>query len=264
MRGTLLCTFFFVHLGVLGQFTLQEPFDECGVTGSITIYDVQRKLWMTNDIKDSQHATLPASTFKIVNSLIAFETGTVRDEYEIIPWIDDYDTLRYGNRPEIYRDMNLEDAFKQSAVWVYVEVAKKIGKERYRDWLTRIGYGNVDVSIDDPDFWNFGDMAISPVNQIEILKGIYEEIFPFSKRSYALLKKMMIAEKTEDYTIWAKTGWTGKDGKDIGWWVGYVERGGDLYFFATRLTKDRSESNPRFGSCRKEITKKVFKELGLL
>ncbi len=247
-----------------GQVNWNQPFEECGIEGSITIYDYNLNKWMTNDIEDSQNLTLPASTFKIVNTLIALETKVIQDENEIIPWIDDYDTLKYGHRPNIYHSMSMKEAFKLSAGWAYIELAKKIGKGRYRDFLTQIGYGNVDLSAEDTDFWNFGSFAISPANQISILIGIYEETLPFSQQSFKTLKKMMIEEETDDYVIRAKTGWTRDGGKDTGWWVGYIEKSDNTYFFATRLIKDRDVPNSNFGSCRKEITKKICEELGIL
>ncbi len=249
---------------VLSQDSWRQPFEECAVDGSITLYDYHRKVWMSSDLGDSQVPTLPASTFKIVNTLIALETGAVSDEQEIIPWIDDYDTTRYGHRPNIYHSLSMKEAFRLSAGWAYVELAKRIGKDRYRNILTEMGYGNVDLSFEDPDFWNFGPFAISPMNQIEVLLGIYEERFSFSKRSYATLKEMMVEEQTGDYVIRAKTGWTRADGRDTGWWVGYIEQPDNVYFFATRLIKDRSVSNENFGRCRKDITKTILKSLGVL
>lgn len=219
---------------------------------------------MSNDIEDSQYATLPASTFKIVNTLIALETGAVKDEHEIIPWITDYDTVKYGHRPDIYHSMSMKEAFRLSAGWAYIELAKRIGKDRYGDILTQIGYGNVDLSIDDPDFWNFGKFAISPANQIRVLVDIYEEKLPFSESSFKTLKEMMIVEERDTYTLRAKTGWTRDGGKDTGWWVGYIEKADNIYFFATRLIKSRTEANPNFGNCRKEISKRIFTELGIL
>ena len=46
-------------------------------TGEFTIYNLDR-------FKDS--AYMPASTFKIVNSLIGIETGRIVDEKMMIPW----------------------------------------------------------------------------------------------------------------------------------------------------------------------------------
>ena len=75
---------------------------------------------------------------------------------------------------------------------------------------------------------------------------------------------MMVEEQTADYTLRAKTGWTREGGKDTGWWVGYLERGDNVYFFATRLIKNRADKNSEFGACRKEITKTILRQLNML
>ena len=247
-----------------GQEDLSKPFHDCNIDGSITIYDYRAKKWISSDINDSHFATLPASTFKIINTLIVLEAGAIANENVIIKWPGGTDTVKYGYRPDIYHDMSLKDAFRLSAGWAYVELAKGIGKDEYRRFLSNAQYGNADVSIDDPDFWNFGKLAISPANQIQILIGVYEETLPFSKRSFAVLKDLMKEEETDNYTLRAKTGWTRYNGKDIGWWIGYIEKKDEVYFFATRLIKERITENPDFGKCRKQITKIILKQMGVL
>jgi beta-lactamase class D len=247
-----------------GQEDLSKPFHDCNIDGSITIYDYRAKKWISSDINDSHFATLPASTFKIINTLIVLETGAVSNENVMIKWPGGTDTIKYGYRPDIYHDMSMKDAFKLSAGWAYVELAKRISKDEYKRFLSNAQYGNADVSIDDPDFWNFGKLAISPANQIQILIGVYEETLPFSKKSFAVLKDLMKEEETDNYTLRAKTGWTRYDGKDIGWWIGYIEKKDEVYFFATRLIKGRITENPDFGKCRKQITKTILKQMGVL
>ena len=85
MRITFIITLIFSSSLLFGQANWSRPFQECGTKGSITIYDYNLNKWMTNDIVYSQFQTLPASTFKIVNTLIALETEVVEDEHEIIP-----------------------------------------------------------------------------------------------------------------------------------------------------------------------------------
>lgn len=265
MRKTLwLMTTLVLALPKLHGQNLSKPFEECKIAGSITLYDYNAKKWISSNIDDSNYATLPASTFKIINTLIALESGVVANENEIIRWPGATDTVKYGYRPDIYHDMSMKEAFKASAGWAYVELAKKIGKENYRKYLTACNYGNVNLSQEDDDFWNFGNFAVSPANQIKMLVGIYEESLPFKKESLRILKNMMIEEQKEDYTLRAKTGWTRDGGKDTGWWVGYVERDDNAYFFATRLIKDRATPNPDFGRCRKDITKIVLRQLNIL
>jgi beta-lactamase class D len=244
--------------------SLQQPFIDSKLNGTITIYDYNNRKWITNDIEDSNKGTLPASTFKILNTLILLEAGVVADENEIVKWPGHTDTTKYGYRPDIYHDMNLQEAFKLSAGWVYVELAKNISKEKYRQFLTSSHYGNADVSIDDPDFWNFGELKISPANQIEILVGVYDETLPFSKRSFSILKKIMKVEERTSYVLRAKTGWTRDNLKDIGWWVGYIESEGNIFFFATRLIKDRKTFHPEFRDSRISITRKILSQLDII
>ncbi len=248
----------------VAQIDFKKPFTDCNLEGSTTIYDYSRQKWIFTDEADGSRPTLPASTFKIINSLIALETGVIRNENDVVKWVGKVDTVLYGYRPEIYRDMTVQEAFNESAGWVYIELAKKIGRSRYRFYLNKCHYGNENLSESGVDFWNFGSFAISPVNQVEFLKAFYEEKLPFSKRNMAIVKQLMIAETTSTYIIRAKTGWTRDGGKDTGWWVGYVERDAKPYFFATRLIKSRATQNPNFADCRKKITKDILHQIKVI
>lgn len=239
-------------------------FDSCKVQGSITIYDNNRKKWILSDTVDTKKETLPASTFKIINLLIALETKTIQDENEVVKWVGSIDTVKYGYRPEIYHDMTVIEAFKASAGWIFVELAKKIGKENYKKYLGLCEYGNLTLFQKTDDFWNFGTFGISPVSQVKFLKDLYEEKLPFEKRNMQIVKRAMITEQKDDYTIRAKTGWTRANGMNTGWWVGYIENSDGVYFFATRLLQDRKTNSSNFGSCRKEITNSVLKDLNII
>ena len=107
-------------------------------------------------------------------------------------------------------------------------------------------------------------MGISPVNQVEFLKRLYDGNLPFSDRNMDIVKKVMITEKEKDYIIRSKTGWTMEHHTNTGWWVGYLESGKNVYFFATRLIQDRKFNRSDFSSCRKEITKRVFRDLKIM
>lgn len=239
-------------------------FKSCNVEGSIVIYDSNKEQWILSDTIGTKRLTLPASTFKIMNLLIALETKTISSENEVVKWPCSTDTIKYGFRPEIYHDMTVKKAFEVSAGWVFVELAKKIGKENYKKYLTSCNYGNLNLSQKDDDFWNYGAFAISPINQVEFLKKLYEEKLPFTKRNLEIVKKVMVTEQEADYIIHSKTGWTRENGINTGWWVGYIENKGGVYFFATRLLQDGKQNSSNFGKCRKEITKSIFKDLTIL
>lgn len=239
-------------------------FEACNVSGCILIFDNNQKQWITNDSVLMRTEKLPASTFKILNLLIALETGVINDENELFKWNGEKDTVKYGFRPETYRDMTVKEAFEISVIWVFTDLAQKIGRERYSYYLKACNYGNQKLTEQDVDFWNFGELGISPVHQVMFIRNLFEGKLPFSARNIEIVKRLMITEQTENHTIKAKTGWTRECGYNTGWWVGYVETKQGKWFFATLLLQDRKYNSPGFGPCRKEITKAVFKELDII
>lgn len=243
---------------------MQKPFKECNLKGSTTIYDLKKDRWVFTDSLDALVETLPASTFKVINLLVALETGVIKDENDTVHWVGSTDTALYGYRPEIYRDMTVKEAFQESAGWAFIELAKKVGRERYQHYLTLSHYGNRTLTEKGADFWNFGAFAVSPLNQVQFLANVFKGKTPFSKRNLEILKRAMITEQTSSFTMRSKTGWTRVEGKDWGWWIGYVEHRDNVYFFATRVTKDRAIRNERFGPCRKDITKEILRQLHML
>lgn len=249
---------------IYGQNNYQKYFDQFSVSGSTTIYDYNNNVWIFTDRTDAKRETLPASTFKILNSLIALEEKAVSDENETIPW-DGIERSFFGAKMDNWnKETDLKTAFNNSTIWFYEEIAKKVGKRKYQRILEECKYGNLNISEQEFDFWNFGEFAVSPKNQITFLISLYENQLPFSQSSIEKVKHIMISEKNENYIFRDKTGWTKKDGMDIGWWIGYVETRTNVYFFATRLIKDLSDSNPTFSLARKEITKLIMNELKVL
>lgn len=248
-------------LNGFSQSIYQKYFDEYLLKGSTTIFDLKNNKWIFTDSLDAERKTLPASTFKIINSLIALETKAIDDENQIIKW-DGTENTFFGSKIESWnKDTDLKNAYKNSAVWFYVELAKKIGRKKYKYYLKKCDYGNKNLSEKGIDFWNYGNFEISPLNQIDFLKKLYKEDLPFSKITMKKVKEIMISEKTENYIIRDKTGWTKKDGVDIGWYVGYLQTTDNIYFFATRLTKKIEDANPNFSKARKEITKAILDQI---
>jgi beta-lactamase class D len=239
-------------------------FKKCDVEGSIAIFDKNNQHWILSDTTEIYKESLPASTFKIINLLIALETKTIKNENEIVKWVGTTDTVKYGYRPEIYHDMTVKEAFEVSAGWVFIELAKKIGRDNYRKYLAKCNYGNLNLSQKETDFWNFGNSAISPINQVEFIKKLYEGNLPFASRNIEIVKKVMITEQNENYSIRAKTGWTRENNINTGWWIGYLETPKGVYFFATNLIQEREYNRDDFGACRKDITKNVFKQLKII
>lgn len=234
-------------------------FEEAGLKGSVSLYDLNKKEYYTTDASEFGIGTSPASTFKIPNTFIALEEKAVRDENEIIKWDGTPKRLKVWEQ-----DYNLLNAYKNSAVWFYQEVAKRVGVTKYRTYLKKLDYGNQDISDGLTTFWLGTSLKISPKNQLEFLQKIYKETLPFSQRTYQIGKEIMVEEKTPDYTLRAKTGWADTKPTHTGWYVGYVEKKGNVYFFATRLYQPDAQQHDEFGAQRKAITRKVLTDLKIL
>lgn len=232
-----------------------KHFEDLDIEGSILIYDLDRDLVYQHNPERNATPFLPASTFKIANSLIALETGVIENDVSILTW----DGIN-RSYPAWNRDLNMRTAFSISAVWFYQVLARRIGYERMQAWITRTNYGNQNIgSSEEIDtFWLNEELRITPQEQIQFLQRLYKNDLPFSESSIATVKDIMIVEQTPDYTIRAKTGWAPV--AEVGWYVGYVEQNENVYFFATNIDiKDESELGAR-----QEVTRRCLTSLGLL
>jgi beta-lactamase class D len=78
----------------------------------------------------------------------------------------------------------------------------------------------------------------------------------------AVVRQIILLEQTDGYKLSGKTGWTSRVEPQIGWFVGYLETGEDVYFFATNVEKDGSTES--LGQIGQQITREILKEMGLL
>ncbi|WP_346291686.1 class D beta-lactamase [Sphaerothrix gracilis] len=235
-------------------------FQDLGVEGSIMIYDSKNDRTFQHNPERNTTGFLPASTYKILNSLIALETGVISDEIAVLTWDGIQRTV-----PQWNRDLNMKEAIRLSAVWFYQVLARRIGHERMRDWVAQVGYGNQQIgsSEDIDQFWLQGELRITPQEQIQFLRRFYEGDLPFSERSISIVKDIMLLEQTPEYTIRGKSGWVGfgdDASPQIGWLVGYLEKEGNVYYFATNIEIRSGED----AAARMEITRRCFSDLALL
>ncbi len=236
----------------------KQHFDTLDVNGSIIIYDLDRDSFYQHNPNRNNTAFLPASTYKILNSLIALETGVIKDNVAILTWDGIKRPLNDSPIQNWNQDLNLRLAFQYSAVWFYQVLARKIGHQRMQDFVSQIQYGdrNIGGKEDIDRFWLSGELRITPQQQIDFLRRLYQSNLPFSQRTIDLVKDIMIVEKTPNYVLRAKTGWAGS----IGWYVGYLEQNDNVYFFATNL--DIVTENDL--AARLKVTRLCLQDLGLL
>ena len=247
---------FLVTAFTLSREEIREDFkkyyDQHGVEGSFMLYDQKNDKFVYYNKTQSIQGFSPASTFKICNSLIGLETGVIKDENHVIAW----DNVVRANA-KWNKDHDLKTAFKNSTVWYYREVARRVGGEKMKYWLDKLKFGNCDTSGGIDLFWLRGGLRVTPEQQIDFLRRLRNDKLPFSRRTTDIVKKIMIVKDTAGYVLRAKAGWADDQKKSTGWYVGYVETKDNVYYFSNCIqTPDFNKAKARI-----EIADQILDEL---
>ncbi|WBX71086.1 class D beta-lactamase [Tenacibaculum retecalamus] len=235
----------------------QKIINDKNVTGAVLIYDFKKDTYYSNDFDWATIGRLPASTFKIPNSIIALELGIVKNDSTLFAWNGEKRAYKVWEQ-----NLVLKQAFHYSCVPCYQEIARKVGVKRMQNLLDKLEFGNMDFNATTIDnFWLEGNSKINQFQQIDFLKQLYESKLPISKRTEVIMKKMMLIDDKENFKLRGKTGLSVRSDKRNGWFVGYLEKNKKVYFFATNIEPNKSTDPNLFIKARKEITFKVLQTL---
>src|ERR1700754_3542428 len=237
---------------------LAKRFTDAGTAGTFVGYKVDDYLIIASDKDRSGEAKLPASTFKIANSLIALETGVVEDpDKDVFKW----DGVKRSIEAWI-KDHTMRTAIAASAVPVYQEIARRIGQERMQKYVDLLDYGNRNIGGGIDQFWLTGDLRIDPVQQVDFLDRLRRGVLPVSKRSQDLVRDIMPVTQVGDAVIRAKSGLLGAERgqPSLGWMVGWAEKGEGKAVFA--LNMDCKE--PRHIADRMNLTQACLHDIGAI
>ena len=224
--------------------------------GAFLIFDPQRNAFYSNDFSWCQERDLPASTYKIPHSIIALETGVVADQNTLFTWDGEPRQLKIWEQ-----DLNFRQAFHYSCVPCYQSIARQIGPERMKEHLQPFNYGYMQFDSSNIDrFWLEGESQINQWGQIDFLRRFFYQELPISERTYGLMRDLMLIDQSPDYRLSGKTGWAIRDGQNSGWFVGYLERGEAVYFFATRVIPLPGRDMDDFSRVRRSLTEEVLRD----
>ncbi len=205
-------------------------FGKAGINGTLVIESIKTGQRFVHNGARSKQAFTAASTFKVLNTLIALEEGVIAEANSSIQWDGTHYEIADWNN-----NQTLESAFKVSCVWCYQALARRVGAAKYPAYLRQSQYGQLHEPFDGTQFWLDGSLTISAEQQVAFLKQVVERRLPYRASSYDTLKAIMLAEATPRYRLYAKTGWATRSTPGIGWYVGYVEVAEDAWLFALNI-----------------------------
>lgn len=212
-----------------------------GLNGAAVIYDSSARRYTVYNSELASTRRSPCSTFKIISSLIALESGIIEPGDSRRTWSGEIFWNEDWNR-----DIDFEEAFRTSCVWYYREVINDIGKDRMQEGLNRLQYGNCDISDWEgrlntnnnnralTGFWIESSLLISPTEQVEVMERIFGENSDYPEEIRNELKQVMSVpdQDNKDLFLYGKTGMGKAEGIVVdAWFTGFAERpGGNLYF----------------------------------
>ncbi len=105
------------------------------------------------------------------------------------------------------------------------------GESQGRDtfWLPRAGKTSI---------------MISAGEQVRLLNGLLDGKLPFSEKNISILRDIMRVTETSKCTLYGKAG-SGMNTEghcNLGWFIGFVESGGEVYVFACNITDGENPS----------------------
>lgn len=248
---------------VIEDNSIKKYFDENKVYGCFGLFDNGHgsfTVYNTSRLRDS--AYLPASTFKIVNSLIGIETGRVKDDSAVIRWDG-----RSVTREECNKDLSMYNAFRISCPNWYQQLARMIGKDTMQRWLDTLGYaqryGKFRIQNNLDTFWLDNSAKITADEQLGLVKKLYFDQLPFQQRTHGIVRRMMLMENNANYSLSYKTGWgTTDESHALGWIIGWIEENRHPYFFVLQV--ENPDKNFNLGPVRLKILKDILKQYGFM
>lgn len=236
------------------QVDIAADFKQANTEG-VLLFQKNSQIAITgNQVNRAEQPFIPASTFKILNALIALEHQKTNPN-EVFKW---------NGQPRAYphwqKDMTMVEAMQFSTVPVYQEIAQRIGSELMQSELKRVHYGNTKLGNVIDRFWLDGPLEITPRQSLDFISKLSTNTLPFKPEVQQAIKEMLLIESHANYKLYGKTGWGTTQPYDVGWLVGWIEtsKGEVIPYVLNMQMKDGMDPN-----IRKELVLKAILGLGI-
>lgn len=250
-----------VEVSIVERPEWEAVFAAQDVAGTIAVHEIDSDHIDVYAPTRAAEPRIPASTFKILNSLIILETGALPSADELVTWDGVERQVEVWNQ-----DHSLRSGIEVSAVWMYQQMAREVGEEQMSFWVSEAGYGNADIGGGIDQFWLSGDLRISPLEQIDFLTRMVEGGLPFSDETVAAVRDILVRESGDGWAWSHKTGTSLSSTPDLGWLVGIAENEDRTWVFALNVDLEpvvdvETQLNPR---ARQDIARTILEMEGAL
>lgn len=212
--------------------SLKRYFDSAQVTGSFAIFNNQRGDVTVYNIGVDTQRYAPGSIFKIAETLIGVETSRLTTENAVLRTTD-------SNLSRI----TLKDAFRLNNTDFFRALDSIVGEDNMKFWLDSLQYGNASLSTPG-NFWEDGQLKISPDEQLGLMFKLYFDKLPFQKHAQSIVRDLMLQDDNTQYKLSYTTGTAVDNGnKTFGWLTGWIEENRHVYFFTTTAWPQNDNGN---------------------
>ncbi len=226
-----------------------------GYEGSFVLYDMAQDTWNIYDMDRAALRVSPDSTYKIYDALIGLEAGVITPEVSTMEWNRELYPFQEWNA-----DQTLQSAMSASVNWYFQEIDKQLGTSAIDRYIREIRYGNENTKGGLSSYWMESSLKISPIEQVELLRKLYENNLGFGIQNVNAVKDSILLSSSEAGNLYGKTGTGCIDGKDVnGWFVGYVEAPDNTWFFAANIAANDDAS----GNSAAEITQHILSKINI-
>jgi len=208
-----------------------------GRWGDMEIYDAESTLSFRVNLPRLSERVAPCSTFYLPAAVVALKAGFIKPAVtEISRAQSEIPPTHYW--PSAWRAQrhNLRSAAKNSVPWYLQDITTKRGAVKLKQDLTRLKYGNADISGGLEEFWKSSSLQVSGLEQVDFIRKMREGKVGINKRQTAVILDSLRLRNEGDHVLYGKTGSCVRtDGDLYGLFVGFVEKAGKprAYFYLT-------------------------------
>ncbi|MFV0395554.1 MAG: BlaR1 family beta-lactam sensor/signal transducer, partial [Coprobacillaceae bacterium] len=159
------------HIENINQLDLDSYFQD--VEGTFVLLDSNNTYSIYNEDLARERVS-PNSTYKIADALIALENNIITNEQNELSWNGTEYPFDSWNQ-----DQNLLSAMTNSTTWYFQNLDKQLGKGVVNNYLTKMNYGNQNITASLDSYYLESSLEISAIEQVQFLKNMNENVFDF-------------------------------------------------------------------------------------